>query len=393
MRIGIDYSMGLANTRTGVGNYCYQLVDALSKIDTENEYILYPFFYNIFNLDYKVPNIKYTGNFKVAFRKNLIPAKMLRDLWFGSMPETIKEFMLGDVDIVHSTTFCAPKFKNKKKKLIVTIYDLTVLTHPECHEEANIKMCTKGINDTVRYADEIIAISEHTKKDLMEILKVPDEMITVTPLAADTSYMPISDSEKLVRVREQYKLPKKFILFVGSLEPRKNVKTLIRAFAGLSEELRKDYYLVIAGAKGWLNSDIPKIVTDLKIEEKVFFTGYIANEDISTVYSLATIFVYPSLYEGFGLPILEAMSCGVPTITSNTSSMPEVAGDAALLINPLDVDELVAALERLLYSDGIQNRMREQGLKRAGEFSWEKCARETLAVYHKVNKKPKRHGC
>ncbi len=317
---------------------------------------------------------------------------MLRDLWFDSMPGAIKEFMLGDVDIVHSTTFCAPNFKNKKKKLIATIYDLTVLTHPECHEEVNIKMCTKGINDTVKFAEEIIAISEHTKRDLIEILKIPEEMITVTPLASDASYMPIIDSEKLERVRKQYKLPKNFILFIGSLEPRKNVKTLIRAFAGLPEKLRKEFCLVIAGAKGWLNSDIPQIVNDLKIKEKVFFTGYIENEDISTVYSLATVFVYPSLYEGFGLPILEAMSCGVPTITSNTSSMPEVASDAALLINPLNVDELIAALEKVLHSENLRNEMRVKGLKRAREFSWEKCARETLAVYNRVNKKPRRHS-
>lgn len=224
MKIGIDYSMGIASARTGVGNYCYQLVDALSKIDTENKYILYPFFYNIFDPDYKALKVKYDGNFKVAFQKKIISTRMLRKLWFDLMPETVKEFMLGNVDIVHSTTFCAPNFKSKKKKLIVTIYDLTVLTHPECHEEFNIRMCTNGINDAANFAEEIIAISEYTKKDLMEILKIPEEMITVTPLAADTSYMPVIDSDQLARVREKYKLPGKFVLFVGSLEPRKNVK-------------------------------------------------------------------------------------------------------------------------------------------------------------------------
>src|SRR3972149_10010834 len=161
-------------------------------------------------------------------------------------------------------------------------------------------------------------------------------MMTVTHLAAGPEYHEIKDPPALDVVRKKYTLPRNYILFVGSLEPRKNVKTLLRSYASLSETVKREFSLVIAGAKGWLNSDIPGIVKELGIEKTTLFPGYIEKEDMSAVYSAASVFVFPSLYEGFGLPILEAFACGTPVITSNTSSMPEVAGDAAVLVDPAD---------------------------------------------------------
>lgn len=392
MRIGIDYSAAIVRDRTGVGNYCFQLVDSLLKIDKENSFLLYPFFYNHFYPDFKNVEIPHIGNFKVAFKKLPLPVKLMHKIWFDMKSSALKEYMLGNVDVVHSTTFCAPKLKGKRKRLVVTIYDLTVLTHPECHTAENIRVCTKGINDTVKYADEIIAISEYTKQDILNILKVPEERVTVTHLAADSTYRQIKESETLERVRRVYKLPEKFVLFIGSLEPRKNIRTLIYAYARLPERFRKEFPLVIAGAKGWLNSDISQVVRDLHLEGKVLFPGFIDKEDISAIYSLATVFVYPSLYEGFGLPILEAMACATPVITSNTSSMPEVAGDAAKLICPNDVDGLTAALEDILDNEALRDEMRAKGLKRATNFSWDKCAKETIAVYKKSLANAKRDG-
>ena len=378
MRIGFDYSAAaISSERTGIGNYASRLMRALLKIDCENQYVLYPVLSN-FRL-HSIGDFPEARNLEVAF-KTALP----KLLWFYGGMTRFGEYLLGNVDVVHSTAFWAPRFRSRKKRLVVTIYDLTVFTHPECHTKETLKGATRGINDAIRHADAIIAISNHTKDDLMNHLKAPEGLITVTPLAAGPDYRLIEDGRILAAVMDRYGLPSKYILFVGSLEPRKNVRSLLKAYSNLPERLKKEFFLVIAGARGWLNSDIPLIVSDLKIEDRVRFTGYIAGEDIAAVYSQATVFTYPSLYEGFGLPVLEAMSCGAPVITSNTSSMPEVAGDAARLISPADVDELTWALEYVLENEDARNDMRLKGLRRAAGFSWEKCARETLEVYRKA---------
>lgn len=390
MKIGIDCSNAIGE-RTGTGQYTFNLVTALSKIDRNNRYVLYPFFYYVFDSNYKekLAELPKKENFKVAFRNVPISAKFLRN-FLVRQSERIKEYALGNVDIVHSTTFCAPKFRSPKKRMVETIYDLTFLTHPECHQKQNIDHCLKGTKNAIEYADALIAISEHTKSDLINYLNAPPDLITVTPLAADPDYRAITDSSMLDEVRNKYKLPRQFVLFVGSLEPRKNVKTLLKAYAALSAPVKKEFSLVIAGAKGWLNSDIPELVKELGIKDRTVFPGFIDMADMNALYSAASLFVYPSLYEGFGLPILESMACGTPVITSNTSSMPEVAGDAARLIDPTDTDELASALASILMDESCRKKMRQMGLERASLFSWEKCARETLAVYEKVYANPRR---
>ncbi len=388
MKVAIDCSLAVGE-RGGVGQYSYNLVHALSRMDKSNSYIAYVL----------VPAVNYilrpgslnaglpdSGDFKTVYKKIPVPYQLFRYFWLPGMPASLKEYMLGglDADIIHSTTFCVPRFRDKRKKVVVTIYDVSVLTHPECHTKANISHCLKGIEDAVKYAHAIIAISNHTKEDLINYFKAPPELITVTHLAAGKDYHEVKDPEALASIKRKYGLPEDYILFVGSLEPRKNVKALIRAYSRLPEDLRKDFSLVIAGGKGWKNSDIPPLVKGLKIEDNIRFAGYIDSNDISGVYSGASLFAYPSLYEGFGLPILEAMSCGTPVITSDTSSMPEVAGDAARLIAPTNEDELADALKEVLEDKGLREEMRKKGLKQAAQFSWERCAKETLAVYRKV---------
>lgn len=379
MNIGIDCSL-ISAERAGVGQYCYQLVHALSRIDLKDQYVLYPVFYDFFFQNYAEADLPRTPNFRTAFSR--IPPLPLKILWHY-LPAGFKEYMLGNVDLVHSTTFASPNF-GRRKKLVVTIYDLTFLTHPECHTEANIKHCLKGVNDAVKYADAIIAISNHTKDDLIKYLGIPEEMITVTHLAAGPDFYHVTDKAVLEAAGTKYKLPSGYVLFVGSLEPRKNIGTLLKSYSRLPERLQKDFHLVIAGGKGWLNSDIPKTVNDLKIGDKVHFAGFIDKDDLRAVYSQASVFVYPSFYEGFGLPILEAMACGAPVVCSNTSSMPEVAGDAAELASPTDANKLAGAIEYVLTNERAREDMRLKGLKHASLFSWEKCAGETIEVYRKV---------
>jgi len=388
MKIGFDCS-AVPGARTGVGEYSYHLVRALAKIDSVNSYTLYPFFYHLITPGYKNAELPETLNFKVDRRPPAFPILLQRFVHLVGR-SLFTESMLGPVDIVHSTTFCAPRFKDAKKRLVVTIYDLTVITHPECHKKLNIQHCKKGILDAVKYADAIIAISEHTKKDLVNIAGAPEELVTVTPLAADPDLMPVIDKETREKVRRKYKLPENYILFLGSLEPRKNIAALIKAYAGLPESYKKKHHLVIAGARGWLNSPVHDTIKKLGLMDKTNFPGYVDRLDLSALYSMADCFVYPSLYEGFGLPVLEAMACGAPVITSNTSSMPEVAGSAALLINPLDEGELTTVLEKILGSKPLREEMRKKGFIQAKKFSWERCAAETLEVYKKVYKNPRR---
>jgi len=386
MKIAFDWSFA-HGIRAGIGQYSYNLARALAQVDRENEYILYVLVTaskraKLMDGDITPP----PGRFRVEYRNIPFPFQLFGFMKVPGLGAKFREYFLGnmDVDIVHSTTFCAPRFKDAKKRLVVTIYDLTVITHPECHKKLNIKHCKKGIEDAVKYADAIIAISEHTKKDLVNIAGAPEELVTVTPLAADPDLRPVTDKSTLDKVRRKYKLPADYILFLGSLEPRKNVAALIKAYAGLAEGYKKKYHLVIAGARGWLNSPVHDTIKKFGLLDKTNFPGYVDREDLSALYSMADCFVYPSLYEGFGLPVLEAMACGAPVITSNTSSMPEVAGSAALLINPLDEGELTTALEKILANKPLREEMRKKGFIQEKKFSWERCAAETLEVYKKV---------
>jgi glycosyltransferase involved in cell wall biosynthesis len=295
-----------------------------------------------------------------------------------------KEWLLGPVDVVHSTTFCVPQFRLRDKRLVVTIYDLSFMTHPELHLPANVAHCLAGTRLAIEHADAIIAISEHTRHDLIERLGARPERITVTPLAHDPGLVQVTDPRRLAAVRKRYGLPEHFILFLGALEPRKNLQRLLEAYAALPPGLRRDVALVVAGMSGWLNDSIHARVVELGLEPSVHFAGYVETADLGAVYSLATVLAYPSLYEGFGLPVIEAMACGTPVLTSSVSSLPEVAGDAAVLVEPADVGSITAGLRRLLESPTLRRDLAIRGIARAARFSWNRCARQTLDVYRRL---------
>jgi len=393
MRIAFDYS-AILTERTGVGQYTVKLLEALLKTDRENSYVPYVL-YSLTNYLLHPglrKKVQPPHGADLEFVSVPAPFQMLRYLKVPGFRGMIKEYMLGgiDADIIHSNTFCVPRMRDKKKRVVATVYDASVITNPECHKKLNILHCTNGIREAVEHADAIIAISEHTKRDIMKHFGAPGDLITVTHLAAGPDYCEVMDPAVIRQVKNKYNLPESYILFVGSLEPRKNIKGLLLAYSILPASTRKAFPLVIAGAKGWLNSDIPPLLSSLGIKESVKFTGYIDSADISALYSGASLFVYPSLYEGFGLPILEAMSCGVPVVTSNTSSMPEVAGDAAILVDPLNHEELAFGIETVLGKESLRAEMKKKGLARASSFSWERCAKETVEVYRKVAASPKR---
>jgi glycosyltransferase involved in cell wall biosynthesis len=382
MTVGLDVSL-VAGERAGGGQYAYQLARALARVDRRVSYLLYPVFYYIVHPEYPHAELPEAGNMRVAFQG--IRPRDLMAFFRPDAPAMFKEWLLGPVDVVHSTTFCVPEFRLRPKALVVTIYDLSFLTHPELHLPANVAHCLAGTRLAVERADAIIAISGHTRRDLVERLGASPERIAVTPLAHDPDLVRVTDEEQLAAVRKRYGLPERFVLFLGALEPRKNLPRLLAAYAALPAALRREVHLVVAGVRGWLNDSIRAHVQALGVEATIHFAGYIDGHDLAAVYSLATAFAYPSLYEGFGLPVLEAMACGTPVLTSDGSSLPEVAGDAAVLASPTDVDAIAAGLRRLLEDSSLRDELSARGITRAAQFSWDRCARQTLEVYRRVS--------
>jgi glycosyltransferase involved in cell wall biosynthesis len=231
----------------------------------------------------------------------------------------------------------------------------------------------------------VITISHHVKQEMVERLGVDPARIDVTYLAADEHFRPAA-AEVVERVLQSRGLPARYILTVGTVEPRKNLATLLTAYARLPQDIRESHPLVIVGMRGWVGDsshygEVAALAERLGLAEKVIFAGYLPDDELPAVYSGAAAFVFPSLYEGFGLPPLEAMACGTPVVSSNAASLPEVVGEAAVLFDPQSAEALTAALERLLTHEADANALIARGLDQARRFSWERCARETLASY------------
>lgn len=395
MNIGVDCSLVLPNM-AGIGQYTWNLLCALSHIDNYNNYLLYPVFeynrdyqYYVDKLICRTPDIKNNRRFRVAYKH--IPKKLTHKLWnkdlsfIRNFPDFEAHLKYGCVDIIHGTSFFLPKVPRKSVK-IATIYDLSFITHPQFHTQETVENCTRGVTQSLQVADAILAISENTKRDLLSYFKIDSNKIYVTYLGKNSSYIRVSNSESISLFLKRYSLPCSYILFVGSMEPRKNLKGLLQAYALLSSELRKEYKLVIAGPQGWLNSDFSAFVQKLKLRDSIYCTGYISQEDMPLLYSAASLFIYPSFYEGFGLPVLEAMSCGVPTITSNVASIPEITGeDAALLIDPYQPESISLAISQVLDSPSLASRLSTEAEKQSQLFSWSSCAQQTLKVYRQFS--------
>jgi glycosyltransferase involved in cell wall biosynthesis len=259
--------------------------------------------------------------------------------------------------------------------------------YPKAHSLSKLIFFRIMMAISAHRAKGIIAVSDSTSRDVRDLLKVKPDKIHAIPEAAGSNYRLIDDRAAVSRICKKYGLSAgKFVLYVGVLEPRKNIPILLQAYQKLVNR-GIDKKLVIVGKKGWMYHEIFSTVKILKMENNVVFPGYVPEEDLPYLYNGASLFVYPSLYEGFGLPVLEAMSCGVAVVTSNVSSMPEISGDSALLVDPQDPEQLAKAMERVLTDNVLNNSLKERGLQRAGKFSWERTALETLRVYEEVYKR------
>lgn len=391
MRIGIDLrSLQTGSQYRGIGYYTYNLVKALCKIDRDNEYI---FFANQCGASDKYPLldrlINETGKRLVSLPITRVEERKWKRQWETISSPTFVN--IEKVDILHVTSLFESEipvgFPPIRGKLIITIYDLIPLIFRELYlDKASPEWQSEymeSLNLVKKNADGIVAISECTKHDTIRLLDYSAEKIDVVYGGVSNAFYVVKDANLLKTVKERFGIIEKFILFTAAEDPRKNFETLINAFAILPKEYNNNYQLVIAGrsSRQW-QDQLQDLGASLGINEgKLIFTGFVTDEELNLLYNTASLFVFPSLYEGFGLPILEAMSCGIPVIAANSSSIPEVISNSGILFNPIDKIDLAQKIKKVLSDPVLQNRLIEKGFQNVKRFTWEKAAEKTLRFY------------
>jgi glycosyltransferase involved in cell wall biosynthesis len=374
MKIGFDIS-ALCLPRSGVGQYQYQLLRHLLKIDRQNNYSLYAF---NFRSRERFKELKLEAH-NSHMRVFPIPQKLMALSWLTAGTPSIDK-VTGGADVCQVSEICIPPAKQTKR--VAFVHDLTPLLFPQYHSKTNVFL-QKIRFSKLGEVDAILTNSEATKKDIVERLGLGSEKIYVTPLGAGEHFRPMVERETKP-VLAKFGLRKPYILFVGTLEPRKNLVTLVQAFNRLKSENGIPHQLVLAGRKGWLYESLMAEIGRSPYAADIRLTGYVADEEVPALISAADAFAYPSFYEGFGLPVLEAMQCGTPVVTSAISSLPEVGGDACLYADPHSEAELADRLFLILNDAEFRRQLSEKGIQRAKQFSWERCARETLKVYESL---------
>jgi len=372
VRVGFDATPAVRQGG-GIGRYTRELLRALGQADQQSRYRL---FYASPPGAPQQPLPALPANFTVR----RLP---LDDVWFArvwhraQLPLPV-EWITGPIDLFHSPDFTLPPTRRGTRTLL-TVHDLSFVRDPDSALPVLRDYLNKVVPRSVARADSVLADSAATRADLVELYGTAPEKISVLYSGVNESFKPIGDAAALQAVRARYGLGQRpFILAVGTLQPRKNYARLIRAFAQVGET---DLALVIAGGRGWLYDEIFAEVERLGLGQRVIFPGFVADQDLPALYSAAAVLAYPSIYEGFGLPILEAFACGTPVVSSNASCLPEVTGDAALLIDPSDVAALADALARALTDTALRAQLTAAGLARAQQFTWQAAAQQLLAEY------------
>jgi glycosyltransferase involved in cell wall biosynthesis len=414
VRIGFDVT-AFYYSRAGVLYYRWRLLQALLREGREHEFVLLNYLplSQWGQLGVRLDSLN-APNAQIVACKGIKERKLTRwppmmttarreqlsrrvDGWLEPAWQRIASWSTGrsldralaDADVFH----CSDVLLHKPRgtRTVVTVHDLSTLLFPQLHLRSTVELHEKKIRFVRQQADLVIAVSENTRRDVIEHLGVRPDRVHVVYEAADAQFRPIEDTDTVATVVHRYGLmPNNYVLTVGTLEPRKNQTRLVEAFhllrqGGAASNLK----LVLAGRKGWLCDDLFRRVEELGLTKDVVFAGVVPDKDLPALMNGALMFVYPSLYEGFGLPVLEAMACGVPVITSNVSSLPEVAGDAAVLVAPHDVEQLAEALQNLIASSKMRQTLQEKGLAHAARFSWERTARQTICVYKAASEQSK----
>ncbi|TSD02272.1 MAG: Uncharacterized protein Athens071425_65 [Parcubacteria group bacterium Athens0714_25] len=383
MKIGIDARCFSRGRVSGVEEYTMRILEELFSRDKKNKYVL---FFNSwkkpvvdFGWTKKYPNVRLE-----IFR---FPNKLINFLlWYFRWPK-IDRF-LGGVDIFFMPNMIFSAV-SKKAKTLLTVHDLSFEYYPETFSIVR-RMWHGFINlrAIAEEANQIVAISQSTEEDLRGIYGVKKDKIKIIPSAVSDKFFQMNRNDwKLIEVKEKYKLPFKFILFLGTIEPRKNISAIVTAYNQLREDSAEkfgEYKLVIAGVEGWKAKDIFRTIRMSKFRKDIILTGFIEDDDKPALYNLSSIFVYPSLFEGFGFPPLEAAKCGTPVIVSNNSSFPEIIGSGGIMIDPHKPDEICLAMREILASRDLQENLRQKGLRQAMRFDWKQTAESFLKLIKKL---------
>jgi glycosyltransferase involved in cell wall biosynthesis len=378
MRIAIDYSAAV-NQRAGIGRLVRNQVLALSEVDRDNDYQLIYARPNR-GADPQFPRARNFSRRQVGIRE-----RWLTIMWHRAKLPLPADWLSGPVDVYHCPDFVLPPLRHARG--ILTVHDLAFLMRPDCADAHLRAYLEEVVPRSVRRADFIIADSENTRNDLVVLLGVQPTSIAVVPGGVEERFTRITANNELSRARRQLGVgDAPFVLSIGVLEPRKNLNRLMDAFHALKRRsnVPVGLKLVLAGGKGWLYDDIFEHHAASPVRDDILLPGFVPDEMLPAIYSAASVLAFPSLYEGFGLPILEAMACGTPVVASRASCLPEVADGAALLVDPTSVEGLASALELALADENVRADLIARGAQRASEYSWRQAAEKLLNVYQQV---------
>jgi len=366
-RVGIEYTAAVQQG-AGIGRYVRELVAALFKLETR--------------LDYRLFAASPAPLPALPFHVKRLPFhdRWLMRVWHRARIPFPVELITGPIDLYHSPDFTLPPTRPRTRTLL-TVHDLSFERDPDSADDHLRAFLSRVVPRSVARADHVLADSQATKEDLIELWGTRADKVTVLYCGVDARFRPVTDAAALAAVRARYGLGQgPFILSVSTLQPRKNYRRLVQAFAPLAARY-PELNLVIGGGKGWRYDEILAEPERLGIGGRVLFPGFIAEDDLPALYSAAEVMAYPSLYEGFGLPVLEAMACGTPVVASNRSSLPEVTADAGLQVDPLDIDALTEGLAALVEDTALRHDLATRGLAWARQFSWDRAARQLFSVY------------
>ncbi len=375
MRILIDCTQ-VTRHKAGVGVYAFNTLREMIPLDPSVQYFL----------------VVQSDDPSLAFDKYpnatvlVVPSRLFRKLPLRFLLEQIYLPWLTHryrIDVLHSLHYSLPLLPLKAKK-VVTVHDMTFFLMPEVHLASKVRYFQFFIRQAAKRGDQLIFDSFSSKEDFQKMFARPDSVCHVAHMGRSLLFHPGLDPGKVDAVLAKYNITRPFLLYIGTIEPRKNLARLIEAFATVASGY-PNHTLVLAGGRGWMCDDLPELVDSLGLQDRVLFTGFIDETDKPYLIRGAEIFVYPSLYEGFGIPLLESMACGIPTLSSNVSSLPEVVGDAALLVNPLSTLEIGVGLRSLMADRPLRQDLSEHGIAQAAKFNWSKTAADTLEVYRLAN--------
>ncbi|MCB0192887.1 MAG: glycosyltransferase family 4 protein [Anaerolineae bacterium] len=373
MKIGIDYTAALKQGG-GIGRYTRGLITTLAQFDRQHHYRL------MVTPDSPVEGLKvFKGRPNFTPKSYPLPERWMTIGWHRFFLPIPVETFTGPLDLFHSPNFILPPVRHAKT--LLTVHDLSFIRHPQGAVDKLRRWLEKVVPRSLERADHVLADSESTKRDLIEIFEMDAADITVVGAGVEPRFQPITEHTDLKQVADKYRLPTRFILSVGTLEPRKNFTGLINAFS--QSPVRETHHLVIAGGKGWLYDDIFRAAAASPVADRIHLIGFVADQDLPTLYSLADVFAYPSHYEGFGIPVIEAMACGTPVVCADNSCLPEVAGNSALQITATNTDALAEAMHRLTTDVLLREHIITEGFQQADKFNWPAAAQRLLTVYQR----------